>query len=274
VKLAAWCLTKSTLLAKERGHTTHQSCIDLSKVAWILSEVLPPDATMDAESKSVNATLLQLLKEELHAQRKDGAAQFSPFEIEADSFRLLEPMQPEERGLMQFPEKETAITENLLRDESSYSFRALVAVDFGVVIPTQCATESERNYILTMTLHREEQHVTIAVCNQMGHLVAVNMLSDVNFPLVSGTDVSNWFILEFHRHPSPLFVAVLGRQGPTIQSRSKTHPSQSMAETSTAISRTTTTTFCEAVKTPKNHISTENTLQSICSQRNLQKRQK
>jgi hypothetical protein len=46
----------------------------------------------------------------------------------------------------------------------------------------------------------------------------------------------------------PSFVAVLGRQGPTIHSQSNTHPSLSMAATSAAISRTTTTTFCEAIK--------------------------
>jgi hypothetical protein len=48
----------------------------------------------------------------------------------------------------------------------------------------------------------------------------------------------------------PSFVAVLGHQGPTIQSQSNTHPSHTVA-TSAAISRTTTATFCEAVKLPE-----------------------
>jgi hypothetical protein len=39
--------------------------------------------------------------------------------------------------------------------------------------------------------------------------------------------------------------------GPPGQSQSNTHPTQSMAATSAAISRTTTTTFCEVVKLPE-----------------------
>lgn len=199
LKLAAWWLTKSRLLKKEIGHATHQSCIDLSKAAWIMSEMLPAGAALEAESKFVHNKLWTLLKTEIQALRRDGSVRFAPFAVEVESFRILEPTQPEERGPWLLPEREDWVTQNLLRDETSYSFRALVSVDFGVVMPTQCAPESDKNYLLTMTLQPEEHRVTIAVCNQLGHLDAVNMLGGQYFPLVSETDVSLWFQLEFRK---------------------------------------------------------------------------
>jgi hypothetical protein len=198
LKLAAWWLTKSRLLTKELGHATYQCYIGLSKAAWILFEVLPSDGAIEFGNKFVYNELWRLLKEAIHALRKDD---FVPSALANESFRILEPTQPEERNLWLQPEKEDAVIQDLLRDESSYSFRALVAVDFGVVIPTHCAPESEKNYILTLTLHRNAHHVTVAVRNQLGHLDALNMLGEDNYPLVSETEVSTWFELEFHRRP-------------------------------------------------------------------------
>jgi hypothetical protein len=68
----------------------------------------------------------------------------------------------------------------------------------------------------------------------------------------------------------PSFVAVLGHQGPTIQSQSNTHPSQSTAATIAAISRTTTTTVCEVAKFRRNYVLTKKVLQSICRRKPLQ----
>jgi hypothetical protein len=52
-----------------------------------------------------------------------------------------------------------------------------------------------------MTQLQKEQNVTIAVCNKIGHLDDMNMLSDTNFLVVSETGSSNRITLDFHRRP-------------------------------------------------------------------------